>query len=374
MNASNNNSDKGMSATNWIALGGLFVASLTCYFSFCSKPEPPNPTVIEVKPTQTVNVNVPTNQSGNPKPTKPEEITGHQVIQNPTANSSAIQPEEQKIINRVETRSQLASETAEYSFRINECKWVGDNVQISMTVISKGKDRDLGIATRVQQGSTKIYDNLNAEYLVNKIKIANNSSREGGGSINQMLIKDVPTDVTLMFSEVNSDAKSIALLHIGCYNNFDPIQFRNIPIGFKASIKPDIIEVENNSKKHLYDNGDYSFEVNECKRQGENVIIKLTAISKGKDRNLGIATVGQQQACTIYDNNNNEYVVQQVKIANETTRLGGGSINQILIKNIPTNISLLFSDVSEEAQSISLLKIGCYYDFDPIQFRKISIQ
>jgi len=374
MNVYNSNSEKGLSATNWIALGGLVVASLTCYFSFCSdgpEPKPVPPTIIEVKPqmNQTVNVGVPAPQS--------ETKLGNQNPTNmlPVSKPTSEQIVETKPIKKNEKYNSLISETDEFMFAIKECKRQGENVQVYLTVISKGKDRKLGIATNGQQGATKMYDENNSEYIINKIKIANNSSREGGGSINQILIRDVPTKVILMFSDVNENAQFISLLAIGCYFDFDPLNFRNIPIGYKTEAKTITkIEATQDLNNLKYDNDDYTFAINECKRQGENLQIKLSVTSKGKDRKLGIATIGQQKATTIFDNFNNEYVVQQIKIANETSRFGGGSINRILIKNIPTSVSFLFSGISTDATSVSLLNIGCYYDFDPIQFRKIHIE
>ncbi len=38
-----NSPEKGMSASNWIALGGLIIAALTCYFSYCNDRKNTNP-------------------------------------------------------------------------------------------------------------------------------------------------------------------------------------------------------------------------------------------------------------------------------------------------------------------------------------------
>ena len=78
--------------------------------------------------------------------------------------------------------------------------------------------------------STIAYDNYNNEYKVKTIKIANKVFGVSGAH-GQNLIKDVSTEVILIFNDFKSNANMISLLQISlAENGTKKTLFRNISL------------------------------------------------------------------------------------------------------------------------------------------------
>jgi len=121
-------------------------------------------------------------------------------------------------------------EDEEYIFTFLECKKLASSIQIKLKITAKDSDRTITIfGGNNRDHSTQFFDNLNNEYKVNTIKIANNSKNWQG--ISQKLIQDVPTDLLLTFINVSPSPSKISLLEISLsYLGDKKIQFRNLPI------------------------------------------------------------------------------------------------------------------------------------------------
>lgn len=121
-------------------------------------------------------------------------------------------------------------EDDEYIFTFLECKKLASSIQIKLKITAKDSDRTITIfGGNNREHSTQFFDNLNNEYKVNTIKIANNSKNWEG--ISQKLIQDVPTDLLLTFINISPSPSKISLLEISLsYLGDKKIQFRNLPI------------------------------------------------------------------------------------------------------------------------------------------------
>ena len=120
---------------------------------------------------------------------------------------------------------------------------------------------------------------------------------------------------------------------------------------------------QNSTKSTKVGQDDFIIELIECKRQNENLQIKLEVISKKQDGIINIVGYHTDygENCTmVFDNQGNNYKVQSIKIAQKTITMNSntsGLWGKKLVKGVPTEIILIFNDFKSRADTIPLLKI-----------------
>jgi len=103
----------------------------------------------------------------------------------------------------------------------------------------------------------------------------------------------------------------------------------------------------------------FLFELQSCKLSGNSVTCNLLITNKKEDRNLvviGKGSVYDHEPTKIFDDSGNEYWANEVQLANKRNKI----VQSLLISDIPTKVSFSFDGVSQNAKSITLLKISCY--------------
>ena len=102
--------------------------------------------------------------------------------------------------------SELRVRTRNYTFELKACVKSGNDVSCHVSVTSQKQDKNLAL-----YAGTRLFDNLGNEYGPSSIQIANSQRRMNvyPHSISKQLITDVPTKVTIIFSNVSNDAQSV---------------------------------------------------------------------------------------------------------------------------------------------------------------------
>ena len=101
--------------------------------------------------------------------------------------------------------------------------------------------------------------------------------------------------------------------------------------------------------------GNFTFELKEVKMIGSAVILEFTVTNNGPDAELKLF------GGIMYDNNNYEYVEGEVQLLNRKGNFApwyGREAGYFLISGIPVPAQWRFFNVSPEAQSIALVKLG----------------
>ncbi len=143
-----------------------------------------------------------------------------------------------KVIEKTELpgKSQWIADVKDYLFELHNCISYARSITCNLSIVNKGKDRELTIGTiqyRVDHRAyTIMYDNFGNEYRAGRFTLANNSQDNKG--VKSFLVSGVPVKATVKFEEVSPQASSISLLKIECQLSHwgDPfeIEFRNVPI------------------------------------------------------------------------------------------------------------------------------------------------
>ena len=103
-----------------------------------------------------------------------------------------------------------------------------------------------------------------------------------------------------------------------------------------------------------YTQGNLEFEALSCTQVGNRVICKLKVVSKDKDsRNVNFLCVSSFGTSKIYDDDSNEFLCDNLKIAN----LSGSHITKNLIANSPVNIEMSFKNVEKKINFIPMLTL-----------------
>ena len=152
------------------------------------------------------------------------ELEGKVVSGEASSNVVAQKP-------RTQLPNSAKVEDENFIFTLKECKKQGENLQISLFITPKEQDRKIDIiGNNFGNNSTIAYDNYNNEYKVKTIKIANKVFGVSGAH-GQNLIKDVSTEVILIFNDFKSNANMISLLQISlAENGTKKTLFRNISL------------------------------------------------------------------------------------------------------------------------------------------------
>lgn len=141
----------------------------------------------------------------------PERIIEREVpVKTVIKTQPAIAP--QPIVNvppptaKKEKSSEQTIRTRNYTFELRGCFKSGNDVSCNLSVTSQKQDKTLTL-----YGGTRLFDNLGNEYLSSSLQIANSHGRmrHYSNSISKQLISDVPTKVTIKFSNVSNDAQSV---------------------------------------------------------------------------------------------------------------------------------------------------------------------
>ena len=119
-------------------------------------------------------------------------------------------------------------EDGQWELVLEGCKRSGDNVSLFLKITSKREERELRIIGFGRGPGTKIIDDKGRTYSPTRLQIANNI--QGGHSISQEFVSDLPTEVVFTFSEIPNDAKMIMLFQINFDNENQVFKFRKIPI------------------------------------------------------------------------------------------------------------------------------------------------
>ncbi|MEO0266390.1 MAG: FlgO family outer membrane protein [candidate division WOR-3 bacterium] len=116
----------------------------------------------------------------------------------------------------------------------------------------------------------------------------------------------------------------------------------------------------------------FVFELQQCKISGGSVTCSMLITNKGADRELNLYGLIEfyGKFSRMFDDGGNQYFAQNVQLGN----LQGKSAKLLLVAGIPTKAILTFEGVSKEANSISLLEVGCAHREDfTVQFRNIPL-
>jgi hypothetical protein len=246
-------SEMRMSATNWIALGGLLVTALTFYFSFCNKPNDnkTNPTtVIEFKPTMTQNLNTredniknsgnnrvlstskPLIPSESPKALTPIKDNGH-FINNSKEKSNSDAENPVVVVEKKEIKPPRAVTVYEDNnvlIVFKDCRRQGSGLQIRLNLTAIDNDRHISISGNNNgTGSTKMFGNNGKEYLLSTMK-----PETAIGNNGLTLVRDMPTDIFLKFQEVDESINIVTLLElpfeISGTSGYPVAKFRNLEV------------------------------------------------------------------------------------------------------------------------------------------------
>ncbi|MBF0328150.1 MAG: hypothetical protein HQL10_03260 [Nitrospirae bacterium] len=105
-----------------------------------------------------------------------------------------------------------------FLFKFSECRMIKDKISCDVMVTNKGEERTL-IATAEEKSlfterdtyTSRIFDNLGNEYYAKRIRFGAKESIKP----QTLLLKTVPTKVTLSFSGINPEPKTINILEVG---------------------------------------------------------------------------------------------------------------------------------------------------------------
>ena len=138
-------------------------------------------------------------------------------------------------------------------------------------------------------------------------------------------------------------------------------------------------EVTNGSKpvsqKYTFEDGDFLFELTECKRQGNIVEFLISITAKKQDLTIDVTSWNTNNKYThFFDNLGNEYKPSILKISNKTSKTG---IIQTLIAKTPSVMTMIFDNTQIDAKTVTLLEV--FYkvqhgDKRSLQFRGIEIK
>jgi hypothetical protein len=130
---------------------------------------------------------------------------------------------------------------------------------------------------------------------------------------------------------------------------------------------------ENKTSVPSKEDPNFIYEFRSCKRVGDNLQIIIMITAKDDDKSIDI--VGNNyndQSTMIFDNFNNSYKIQSLKIANQTFN-GGDRAYRRLIQGVPTEAIFTFSGIKPGA-TLATLQITIFNAFDkPIMFRNLRI-
>ena len=118
----------------------------------------------------------------------------------------------------------------------------------------------------------------------------------------------------------------------------------------------------------------YSFELIQCKLSGSRLTCELLITNTEQDRELLLSIPMESPNSRIVDGEGNEYIAKQFQLGNNK----GYHARTKLVTGIPTKVNIIFEDVSQQANKLSLLEIGgCttgnYYKQFTTQMRDIPI-
>lgn len=118
-------------------------------------------------------------------------------------------------------------EAQKFTFELTKCEISGESIICDFVITNNDQDREFTLNTR----GSRIFDDSGNEYRASQAYLAN----KRGSSPQTLLLSNIPTNASLYFENVSTDARSIALLELGCAAMNPPwtsfkLQFRNIPI------------------------------------------------------------------------------------------------------------------------------------------------
>jgi len=129
---------------------------------------------------------------------------------------------------KVKTSEQTVR-TRNYMFELEACIKGGNDVICNLSVTSQKQDKKLAL-----YAGTRLFDNLGNEYGPSSIQVANSQRRMNvyPYSISKQLITDVPTKVTITFSNVSNDALSVPKFSIKAKSQSDDfnVVYRNFAL------------------------------------------------------------------------------------------------------------------------------------------------
>lgn len=116
----------------------------------------------------------------------------------------------------------------------------------------------------------------------------------------------------------------------------------------------------------------FSFELQRCRAVDSNITCELVITNKGEDDELSLYSGRFKNALTrIFDEEGNEYLAGQVRLANKTSR---EEIRSLMVSDTGVKASITFEKVLLEAKKIKLLEIRGFSNAPlKVQFRNIEI-
>lgn len=118
-----------------------------------------------------------------------------------------------------------------------------------------------------------------------------------------------------------------------------------------------------NGKTQKVSAKNYTFELNSCKRSGEEIRCSLSITNDdSEDRTLGlIASKGHSADSRLLDQAGTEYVASDAQLGSRV----GPYPRLELVSNVLTKASVKFENVSSETNSIRLLRLSCWTSNPP---------
>lgn len=130
-----------------------------------------------------------------------------------------------------ETQTEMPEITMyDFSFRVDKVEKLNNTLRIVMTIRNLAEDRELDIHRQHYRPHTKIYDQNGNEYGVDTIKFAN---KRKNSHITHKLVKNVPTQLELIFRNITGDISKISLFQLGTWTKHDSdfkVEYRDLPV------------------------------------------------------------------------------------------------------------------------------------------------